>query len=71
LAAPKFTTKVDQDFGKNADLLKSYVQQFNRKALVEKVQKEGGVKVNVDNTECLLKHKEHFFIDARDMLNKQ
>lgn len=75
LAAPKFTSKVQNDFGSNGDAfikdLKSYVNQFDRKVLAEKVQADKGISVVLNGVKCELKHGEHFWIDARDMMGKQ
>jgi len=74
LAAPKFTAKFETDFEKHgANFMKdvrSYVSQFDRKILAEKAVKEGGVSFSLNDVKVDLKHKVHFFVDARDMMAK-
>jgi len=75
LAAPKFTAQVQNDFGSHGDTfikdLKSYVNQFDRKVLAGMVQADKGVSIVLNGVKCDLKHKDHFFVDARDMMGKQ
>lgn len=75
LAAPKFTSKFESEFASHGSEfvknLVSYVGQFNRKALAEKVLKDGGLTVVLNEVKCELKHKEHFYMDARDMLQNR
>lgn len=74
LAAPKFTAKMESEFASHGASfvkdLKSYVNQFDRKVLATMVRDTKGVSVVLNGVKCDLKHKEHFFLDARDMLSK-
>lgn len=75
LAAPKFTGAFESQFAAQGNdfskILASYVAQFDRATLAEKVRKEGGLSVQLNEVKCDLKHKEHFFLDARDMLQNR
>jgi hypothetical protein len=65
LAAPKMTAKFQQDFGADAEVLQSYLFQFDRKALRAQAN---GITVDLNGKVHTLKHKEHFYFDARDMM---
>lgn len=75
LAAPKFTSKFSSEFAAQGDdfkkILASYVSQFDRAALAEKVRKDGGLNIQLNEQKCELKHKEHFYLDAREMLQNR
>jgi hypothetical protein len=69
LATPKVTAAFNAEFEKHgatfAADVHSYLCQFDRKALTEKAQK-GGVSFVLNNVKVDLKHKVHFFVDAKD-----
>ena len=73
LAAPKFTSKLDEDFSQHGPTfvndLKSYVSQFDRKSLSNMVNaNQGRVQVVLNGVKLVLEHKVHFYLDARDKL---
>lgn len=75
LAAPKFTAKVAEDFAKHGATfvndLQNYVLQHDRKVLANLVKdNKGTLSVVLNGVKVVLKHKKHFYLDARDKLAK-
>jgi len=72
LAAPKFTAKLVEDFtshGPNfVNDIRSYIIQHERKALAETVKANGGLTFTLNGVKVVLKHKVHFYLDARDKM---
>ena len=71
LAAPKLTPAFEKDFGSHganfAANVRNYLSQFERKVFLEKA-KTGSVTFTLNGIPVTLKHKVHFFVDAREML---
>jgi len=72
LASPKFdNAKMEADFGTHGpdfiQNVKNYVNNFTPAAFEEKVKANDGLlKVTLDKVPVTLKHREHFFFNARD-----
>lgn len=73
LAAPKFNSeKMTADFSSPEVVrdLKSVILQYSRQTLEKLVLAgNGNVQVTLNGQAFTLKHKEHFFIDARDKMS--
>lgn len=73
LAGPKFNEeKMAADFSSNGPTfvqnLKSYVEQHDRASLAQQTQQNGRLSLVLDGVKVELKHKEHFFVDAREKM---
>jgi hypothetical protein len=73
LAGPKFNQeKLVSDFSSHGptfvESLKSFVTQHDRHSLARLTKEGSGLTFVLDGVKVELKHKEHFFLDARDMM---
>lgn len=75
LASPKFNdAKLSEDFGKFSENglnfvkeIKNYVNVFDRHTLRKMVESNSGeLPLKLNSKSISLKHREHFFFDARD-----
>lgn len=72
LSSPKFTAKIHDDYGQHGEAfvndLLSYLAQFDKKVLGD-MAKRGGVFFKFNDVKVTLKHKVHFYVDAREMMS--
>merc|ERR1711957_740019 len=68
LASPKFVNaKMEADFGTHGPDFIQNVKNYTPAAFEEKVKANDGLlKVTLDKVPVTLKHREHFFFNARD-----